>query len=398
MKHRWPTVPLGEVASVIRGVSFDKSEATDFPREGSMPILRAGNIAGGLDLEHDLIWVSEARVSQEQRLCKGDVVIAMSSGSRDVVGKTAQLQHPWYGSVGAFCAIIRFSPKLNARFGAFWLQSAQFSRWRFAQSQGANIQNLRKSDLESVPIPLPPLSEQERIVGILDEAEGLRQRRAEADRRTAELLPALFHHMFGDPATNPKRWPVVTLGEIGGPGQYGLNAAAAPEQEGVRFVRITDIDDRGQLREAEAAYVPSDLPDLAKYELHEGDILIARSGATAGKSYLHAGLPFRAVFAGYLIRFRIEESKALPAYVAAFLRTKEYWRQLYSFKRAVAQPNVNAKQLSSLRIPLPPLSLQREFAERVGEVRELERRQAESRRRLDALFAALLDRAFNGAL
>lgn len=106
----------------------------------------------------------------------------------------------------------------------------------------------------------------------------------------------------------------------------------------------------------------------------------------------------RSVFAGYLIRFKIDRDSALPIFVFSFLQSAAYWSQLNSHKRVVAQPNVNAKQLASLRLPLPPLPQQTIFAQRVAEIRGMEAAQATSRARLDALFHSTLHRAFNGEL
>ena len=104
------------------------------------------------------------------------------------------------------------------------------------------------------------------------------------------------------------------------------------------------------------------------------------------------------MFAGYLIRFQIDTTRALPIFVFSFLKTESYWAQLKQRTRAVAQPNVNAKQLGTLAFPLPPLDLQTEFAKRVAEIREMESAQAQSRARLDDAFQSLLHRAFNGEL
>ena len=79
--------------------------------------------------------------------------------------------------------------------------------------QGATILGITRDFLKQVEVPVPPLAEQERIVKLLDEADELRKLRAQADRRTAEFIPALFHKMFGDPITNPKHWPNKALGE-----------------------------------------------------------------------------------------------------------------------------------------------------------------------------------------
>jgi type I restriction enzyme S subunit len=288
--------------------------------------------------------------------------------------------------------------RINPSFAAYFLRSPFVLATVSNAMAGANLPRISEGSLLKIPIPLPRLPEQEHIVRILDAADALRRLHREADRRTADLIPALLHDMFGDPATNPKGWQVTTLGSIGGIGQYGLNAAAMSEGRGIRFIRISDIDDFGRLGRSEPAFVPSDLPDLPKYELRPGDILIARSGATAGKSYVHSDIGERAVFAGYLIRFRISSQGVLPAYVATFLHTSEYWRQLNSLKRAVAQPNVNAKQLASIRLPLPPPELQVEFCSRARRIQEIESAQMLSRGHLDNLFQSLLHRAFEGEL
>jgi type I restriction enzyme S subunit len=212
---RWPVKPLTDLATVVRGVAFDKSQVSDEPRKHSIPILRAGNIQDSLLTDSDLVYVPSEIVSEEQRMKRGDLAICMSSGSPAIVGKTAHLEHDWTGSVGAFCAIVRFAPAFNHRFGSYWFRSPAFLQWRDSNAKGANIQNLRRAELEKLPIPVPPMAEQERIVKLLDEANELRKLRAQADRRTAALLPALFHEMFGDPVANSHQWPVVRLPQLG---------------------------------------------------------------------------------------------------------------------------------------------------------------------------------------
>ncbi len=197
------SVRLAEVVDFIRGVSFDKAEACYDPTDGHVPILRAGNIGDDLTLDDDLVWVPPARVDQGQMLQVGDLAICMSSGSPTVVGKTAQLRKPWRGSVGAFCGIIRARPVVHSGYLGHWFRSDAFRAWRDEQARGANIQNLRFSELGELEIPLPPLAEQERIAGRLTEQLGAAERaRAAAAQRlaAAEALPAaLLREVFGDP-------------------------------------------------------------------------------------------------------------------------------------------------------------------------------------------------------
>ncbi len=165
----WPRKRLGEICEFIRGVSFDKAEATTIARPEHLPILRAGNIGDSLDLLHDLIWVPAENVSSEQRLRPGDIAICMSSGSSTVVGKSAPLHQEWNGSVGAFCGIIRAGNANTASYLAYWLRSPSFLAWRDAQARGANIQNLRFSQLANLLCPIPPAAEQQRISTLLAE-------------------------------------------------------------------------------------------------------------------------------------------------------------------------------------------------------------------------------------
>jgi len=191
-----------------------------------------------------------------------------------------------------------------------------------------------------------------------------------------------------------KRWPTKSLGELAGGGQYGLNVAAMSEGTGVRFVRITDITHAGELRHEAPAFVPDNTPELNSYELKDGDVLIARSGATAGKSYIHHSFGERAVFAGYLIRFQPDTTKILPRFIGAFLQTPNYWRQLNSHKRAVAQPNVNAKQLASLVLPVPPLPEQGRIVKLLAEADELRKLRTKADRRATDLIPALFHEMF----
>lgn len=157
------TIKLGNAAKVIRGVSFDKNEARVTPAHGYLPILRAGNIQDRLVINHDLIWVPAKRVSPEQRLQRGDIALAVSSGSSALVGKSAILEEDWTGSVGAFCAILRPRENVAPEYLAQWFRSPAFVSWRESKTRGSNIQNLQIGELAEIDMPYPMRSEQEAL-------------------------------------------------------------------------------------------------------------------------------------------------------------------------------------------------------------------------------------------
>jgi type I restriction enzyme S subunit len=167
----------------------------------------------------------------------------------------------------------------------------------------------------------------------------------------------------------PDEWKVRTLRSLAiGNGEYGANISKSPfNPEWPRYIRITDIGDQG-LFNNDAASISEE--NAAPYLLEDGDILLARSGATVGKSLLYQSSFGTAAHAGYLVRFRLRNDEALPAYVIQYLRSEMYWRWVRIMARAGAQPNINSKEYGRLSIPLPPLPEQKKIAAILSSVDE----------------------------
>jgi type I restriction enzyme, S subunit len=398
MNH-WPKKSLGEIATLVRGVSFDKSQVRKEPDASSIPILRAGNIQKSLLTDSDLVYVPKALVSEEQRMQPGDLAICMSSGSPAIVGKTAQLLTNWDGSVGAFCAIVRFGPKFNARLGSYWFKSRAFFEWRDSNAKGANIQNLRRTDLETLSIPVPPLAEQERIAKLLDEADTLRKLRVDADRRTDALIPALFHEMFGVPLTDSIAYPVKKLGALVRDGDkinYGVVQPGDEVSDGIPIVRAGDFDgmtiDKHHLKRIS----PEIEKQYGRSRLHGDEILISCVGSIGYVALADASLAgFNIVRAVARVPLSDEIDRV---FVANQLMTPELQNFFRNETRTVAQPTLNIKQIQEAPIIVPPLALQKEFAARVTEIRAVQADQAISRDHIDALFQSVLHRAFSGKI
>src|SRR5215208_149466 len=133
----WTTAPVTDLCSLIRGVSYQKGEAAFEPRAGHIALLRANNINDGLHFE-DLQYVPNKRVGPEQMLRVGDVVLAMSSGSKSVVGKAASLLSPWCGTFGAFCGVLRPSPSIEPQYFNWFFRTRKYRDAISDASAGVN--------------------------------------------------------------------------------------------------------------------------------------------------------------------------------------------------------------------------------------------------------------------
>ena len=134
---------------------------------------------------------------------------------------------------------------------------------------------------------------------------------------------------------------------------YGSGAKAVTYDGETRYIRITDIDDKGQLKQEKVS------PSFAegKYIVRKGDILFARSGATVGKNYIHLESK-QAIYAGYLIKFSADVNKVISKYVYYCVNDSRYEKFVFNMKSNASQPNINAQQYSNFQILLPPLHVQ----------------------------------------
>jgi type I restriction enzyme S subunit len=154
----WEQVVISDVAELVRGVTYSKEDSRDTPAEGLSPVLRATNIQDSrLVLDSDLVYVPSDNVSATQRLRAGDIVMATSSGSKHLVGKSALMRTDWVGSFGAFCAALRARPNIDPRYLFAFLQSPAYWKQVTKKALGVNINNLRRGDIETLAEVAPQI-------------------------------------------------------------------------------------------------------------------------------------------------------------------------------------------------------------------------------------------------
>ena len=150
----------------------------------------------------------------------------------------------------------------------------------------------------------------------------------------------------------PDDWNLSPLGEcVTEKLSYGINAPAIPYNPNYpRYIRITDITENGQFDSSDPKSVNTD--DREKYTLKEGDIVLARTGASTGKSYLYRKKDGELVYAGFLIKAAIDTKRHNPRFIAGQLTTKRYWNWVATVSMRSGQPGINGKEYASFLIPI----------------------------------------------
>lgn len=166
----------------------------------------------------------------------------------------------------------------------------------------------------------------------------------------------------------PEEWDVRTLDYclVEKP-SYGINAAAVPYDSNLpTYIRITDISDEGRFIKENRVSVLCD--DADKYQLKDTDIVFARTGASTGKSYLYNPKDGPLVFAGFLIRTRINVKHAAPRYIKACVETSSFWEWVKKTSTRSGQPGINGNEYASYVIPIPPLPEQQAIATALSDI------------------------------
>ena len=399
MRAEWKAVTLGDVAEFVRGINFKPDDVVPAGTPGSVACMRTKNVQAELDLS-DVWSVGEQFVRRDDQFLQSGDILVSSANSWNLVGKCCWIPElPGRASFGGFVSVLRpHRAKVEPRFLFRWFSSDRIQTiLRSFGQQTTNISNLNTDRCLNLPLTLPPLAEQRRLAEVLDRAEALRAKRRAALAQLDALTQSLFLDLFGDPMKPHKKWRTSTFGE------YATHMAYGPRffnedysTEGIRIVRITDLDEAGTLNFEAMPRMAVDAKDEQAYSLQAGDVLFARSGSVGKSAVLPENAP-KCIAGAYFIVMRFKPD-VTPLFARSVLNAPSIRNFIQVRSRQAIQPNFSGPGLRALPLPLPPLEQQREFARRVTAVEKLKAAQRASLAELDALFATLQHRAFRGEL
>ena len=395
-KH-WEIARLGKLGSLVRGVTYKRQETTDTSSPGYLPILRATNIQDRQLLLEELVYVKGEKVSDSQLLRRGDVIIAMSSGSKSVVGKSVQLNTEWKGSFGAFCAVFRHNSMAEPFFIGHVFQTKSYREHLLKEARGTNINNLSKNHILDYQFPLPPLFEQRAIAHILQtlqEAKLSRQREIALER---ERKAALMDHLLSygtkgelrkqtEIGEIPESWEVVELKKTANLRRENVKPK---DSQSLNFVGLEHIDSGESTlkRWGDASKVKS-----AKTHFYCDDILYGKL-----RSYLDKAViaEMEGICSTDILVFTVN-SKILPRFLVYLLHTEAFVNHAVATSTGISHPRTSWDSLGKFTFALPPLPEQRAIAAVFQAIDEKIAALEREVEHLDELFHAMLEELMTG--
>lgn len=401
---KWPTVKLKSVTSKVGSGATPKGGEAVYKNEG-IPLIRSMNVHFDGFRRDGLVYIDEHEASllNHVEVQSDDVLFNITGAS---IGRVTTAPDDMVGArVNQHVCILRPTDKLRPQFLSYYMRSPDQQALVGSNQIGGTRQAVTKEMLLNWGISLPPLAEQERIVKLLDEADEVRKLRTQADRRTADLIPALFHEMFGDPVENDRKWNRESFSNL----LDGIDGGWSPTCHD----RTAEGDEWGVLKlgavttckyiDTENKSLPENYAPRPELEVKVGDLLFTRKNTyelVAACALVFATRP-KLMFSDLIFRFRLKPGAELnTVYLWGLMTVPSKRRQVQALASGSAgsMPNISKGRLLTLPIEVPPLQLQEEFAARVSDIRAMKAEQAASRRRLDDLFQSMLHRAFQGEL
>lgn len=248
-------------------------------------------------------------------------------------------------------------------------------------------------------VVLLPLHEQRRIAAILDKADALCDKRREALAQLNRLAQSIFVEMFGDPTSNSKGWKTASFEDLCTRVTVGIvvQPASYYQPTGVPAIRSLNVRP-GKIVLDDLVYVSEQDNDtrLKKTKLKTGDLVLVRTGQPGTAAVVPSDL--NGINAIDVLIATPNAEKCNANFLCEFFNSSGGRDLVLSTQRGQVQKHLNVGSLNAAILPVPPLTLQNEFCNRVSRVREIAKVHQKASQELDALFFSLQRRAFAGEL
>ena len=389
MREGWVYKKLGDVATLINGDRGKNYPSTDDFINVGVPFINAGHIQNGVVDFSEMNYISEQKFDslRSGKVNKGDILFCL----RGSLGKSA-LVNIDYGAIASSLVIIRPHSD-NSHFIQYYIQSNKVKELIQKNNNGSSQPNLSATSVASFSIPVPPLSEQQRIVSELDLLSSIIEKKKAQLKEYDQLAQSIFYDMFGDPVSNEKGWEVKSMGELFDIGSSKRVFESQWKKEGVPFYRAREIVRFEKNEQIESPIFISEelFQEYAnKYGVpSEGDIMVTAVG-TLGVCYIVKKSDRFYFKDGNILWFK---SKGLceTRFIKDQDATPYVVNQIQGNANAAVVGTYTITNAKKTKVIIPPLTLQNEYVKKIEAIEKQKSLIQQSITEAETLFDSRMD-------
>ena len=357
------------LAKQIRGVSYKPEDLHDSLDEDSVILLRANNIDEGKVNFDDVVYVDKSKVSDEQYLKVGDVLICASSGSKQLVGKAASVDFDSPCTFGAFCKVVRPNNNVADYLGKYF-QSGVYRRKISEVAIGANINNIRNEHIDSLELPIYEPAQAQRIVEKIGLLQNIIDNRKCELSKLDELIKARFVELFGDPVQNEMGWRTEALEGICNTIVDCPHSTPSYTFDDTGFMCIrTSIVKKNKIIWEDIEYIPEEeyYQRIQRKKPEKGDVIYTREGAILGIAAIidrdcNVALGQRSM----LLSPNID--MCTPEFLSVAMNFDSFLNNALKGMSGSASPHINVGDIKAFQMILPPIVEQKHFSEVMNQI------------------------------
>ncbi len=391
----WKNSVLGDHIELLGGGTPSKSVEEYW--NGNIPWASVKDLKNDhLKRTEDSITPEGVKFSATRVIPKGQLIIA----TRMAVGKVVITDIDV--AINQDLKAIKCDDALDKKF-LFYLLKSKGSYFEKISS-GATVKGIKIEHIKKLKVTLPPLPIQKKIAAILDAADAYRQKTKALIEKYDELTQSLFLEMFGDPVKNPSNWKVSTLvsncknkNDIKC-GPFGTQLSKSEYvQQGVPIWGIPQVNSSFEKKPTEFVTEEKAI-ELSAYSVKPYDIVMSRKG-NVGKCALFSNLFENGILHSDVLRIRTDCNKVLPIFLVWQFRISRILQtQVSNVSNGAIMAGINVTKLKQVLAQVPPLELQKDFAERVISIEKQKKQTIAAIDKSEQLFQSLLQKAFKGEL
>ena len=376
---------VGDLIKIFKGCKAD--EVFDVRVDGALPYIQIDDLRPDATSKYALC--KKGLIAKET-----DILIAWDGANAGTVNYGLK------GYIGSTIAILRPTNKevYTPYLGRFLQSKFKYLR---GKCTGATIPHIDREVLENIPVNIPSLAEQKRIVSILDKADRIRQLRKYTLKLTDSFLQSVFLEMFGDLA-NKNKFDFTSLGDVSeiASGVTKGQKFNDKKTHSVPYLRVANVQD-GYLDLSEIKMIESLPQDSETLKLKYGDVLMTEGGDydKLGRGCIWKNEIDNCIHQNHIFRVRLNKKFLLPEIFSILIRlrySKDYF--IKCSKQTTNLATINMTQLKDFQVPQLPYEVQEKFTKVLSRFQSLTKKLEESERQSEMLFQSLLHKAFSGEL